>query len=209
MIIDQKQIIFWDFDGVIKDSVDGKTQAYKALFPFAKKDFLEKLQHHHESNGGMSRYEKIPIYLRWANLSDSKSIINSYAERFAGNVVEAVINSKWVPGVQEFLLENFSSTYFILTTATPESEIKKIIGALGISHCFREVYGFPNKKTEVIAMALKRHNIDPSDALMIGDSENDFFAAQKNSVPFLLRCTPTNINFQNIYSGPRFESLKL
>ena len=49
------KLIFWDFDGVIKDSVEVKTHAFEYLFPDGDADFLRKVRMHHEANGGMSR----------------------------------------------------------------------------------------------------------------------------------------------------------
>ena len=62
------KILFWDFDGVIKDSVEVKTQAFFQLFePFGEL-VAEKVRKHHEAHGGMSRFDKFPIYLQWAGL---------------------------------------------------------------------------------------------------------------------------------------------
>ena len=56
-------IIFWDFDGVIKDSVQIKSKAFGNLFAQFGNIISKRVIEHHESNGGMSRFEKIPIYL--------------------------------------------------------------------------------------------------------------------------------------------------
>ena len=58
--------IFWDFDGVIKDSVVVKSDAFEQLFlPFGDEVAIS-VREHHEANGGMNRFEKLPIYLKWA-----------------------------------------------------------------------------------------------------------------------------------------------
>ena len=53
---------FWDFDGVIKESVSIKTNAFKKLFSDQNNSTLLKIIDHHLENGGVSRYEKIPLY---------------------------------------------------------------------------------------------------------------------------------------------------
>ena len=58
--------IFWDFDGVIKDSVSLKSDAFSELFSSSDKAVVNKINEHHELNGGVSRYEKIPLYLEWS-----------------------------------------------------------------------------------------------------------------------------------------------
>ena len=48
--IESFKTIFWDFDGVIKDSVDVKSDAFKQLFlPFGK-DMANRIKEHHLAN---------------------------------------------------------------------------------------------------------------------------------------------------------------
>ena len=51
-----KAIIF-DFDGVIAESVDVKTEAFKELFK-AYPDKVKAIADFHIDNGGMSRFDK-------------------------------------------------------------------------------------------------------------------------------------------------------
>lgn len=74
-LIGSAELIFWDFDGVIKDSVSVKTLAFEKLFlPYGKK-IAQKVKNHHEANGGVSRFEKIPLYLFKKLLSVSVALI--------------------------------------------------------------------------------------------------------------------------------------
>jgi beta-phosphoglucomutase-like phosphatase (HAD superfamily) len=57
-----KAIIF-DFDGVLVESVDIKTDAFRELF----KDYpqyVDEFAAYHEYNGGVSRFEKIKYFYR-------------------------------------------------------------------------------------------------------------------------------------------------
>ena len=62
--IKNAKIIFWDFDGVIKDSVPVKGEAFRKLFIKYGSDISEKVVDHHYKNGGVSRYEKIRFLSR-------------------------------------------------------------------------------------------------------------------------------------------------
>ena len=66
-LVKQAQVIFWDFDGVIKDSVQVKSLAFQKIFSEYGFDVVNRVRRHHERNGGMSRFEKFPLYLSWAN----------------------------------------------------------------------------------------------------------------------------------------------
>ncbi len=50
--------IFFDFDGVIAESVSAKTDAFKEMYlPYGEK-IAEEVVDYHIKNGGVSRYEK-------------------------------------------------------------------------------------------------------------------------------------------------------
>jgi len=200
-------LIFWDFDGVVKDSVDVKTEAYENLFLPYGVEIARHVRQHHEANGGVSRFDKIPLYLEWAGQSASTEQIEKCCQQFSQAVVQAVIDSPWVPGVHEYLEKHYMDQYFVLVTATPQDEIEKILGSLKLSHCFKEIFGAPTKKDLAIKEVLERLKCSPHEAVMVGDSESDLLAAQANSVPFLLRSTPLNARLQATYQGPIFDDL--
>lgn len=203
----QASLIFWDFDGVIKDSVDVKTLAFERTFlPFGR-EIASRVKQHHESHGGISRFEKIPLYLTWAGEPASPAQVEVFCNRFSQSVLREVIDSPWVPGVREYLLGHFTKQYFVLVTATPQDEIEKILAALELAHCFRKVHGAPTKKHDAIKAVLSELECPPRQALMIGDAETDWQAAHANSVPFLLRRTPLNLSLQASCSGPMFDDL--
>ena len=200
-------MIFWDFDGVIKDSVGVKTTAFKKIFSQYDQRIVNTIRQHHEANGGVSRFDKIPLYLKWAGEEVTEELVAKFCNLFSENVMQSVIDSPWVPGVKEWLLDNFQKKQFILVTATPQHEIEKILLALNINQCFQGVFGSPIIKKEAIRLVLEKENISPYKALMIGDSETDLLAANDNAVNFLLRRTNLNLALQASYKGLQFEYL--
>ena len=62
--LSEKEYIFWDFDGVIVDSVELKTEAFRDLYSFAGEAIQNKVVIHHEENGGVSRYVKFEHYFK-------------------------------------------------------------------------------------------------------------------------------------------------
>jgi phosphoglycolate phosphatase-like HAD superfamily hydrolase len=206
-LISSHAIVFWDFDGVIKDSVEVKTEAFMRLFSACGSETTAKVKAHHEANGGVSRYEKIPLYLTWAGLPCHQEKIHEFCSRFSEAVLDAVVASPWVPGVREYLTSQCGRQYFVLVTATPQREIELILDRLGIAPCFGRVFGAPTTKKEAIATVLQELRIDAADALVVGDSETDRSAAEANLVPFLLRRTAMNRSLQLSYHGPQFEDL--
>jgi len=198
--------IFWDFDGVIKDSVAVKSDAFEQLFLSFGEAIAVKVRKHHEANGGMSRYDKLPIYLEWVDQLVTIESINEYAIKFSQLVKQKVIDSEWVAGVLDYLNANKLHQKFFLVTATPQQEIEEILSVLKITHYFQEVIGSPTKKSEAIKQLLYRYMIAHEKSIMIGDAITDYDAATENGVSFILRKTSFNKNLQKKLNCQMIES---
>ena len=201
-------VLFWDFDGVIKESVDLKTRAYGGLFESFGASVAERVRRHHEGHGGMSRLEKIPLYLGWAGVEATTENVMSYCAAFAAMVRERVIASAWVPGAREYLAEHHARQRFVLISATPEDEMKSIVQAVGMQGWFREIHGAPQEKRAVVHGVLERWACHVQRALLIGDSVADYDAACHAGITFLLRRTPLNAQLQQRHSGPQCEDFR-
>jgi phosphoglycolate phosphatase-like HAD superfamily hydrolase len=206
-LLRRAQLVFWDFDGVIKDSVAVKTEAFERLFSGYGVEVVRKVREHHEANGGVSRFKKMPLYLSWAGEAPDAEHVRLFCERFSQAVFQAVIDAPWVPGVREYIDAHHESQPFVLLTATPQNEIDSILAALCLRHCFREVHGAPTAKSVAIEGVLKRCQQPAAAALMVGDADADLAAAEANAVPFLLRRTPLNLSLQQTFSGVMFDHL--
>ena len=56
--------IFWDFDGVILDSMKIKGDGFTELFHSHNSKDIQKLEKFHYANGGVSRFDKIKYFYR-------------------------------------------------------------------------------------------------------------------------------------------------
>jgi beta-phosphoglucomutase-like phosphatase (HAD superfamily) len=204
-ILDYK-IIFWDFDGVVKESVNIKTEAFAELFVKHGNDIVEKLTAHHISNGGMSRYKKIPLYASWAGLTLDESQVIQYSNKFSELVVNKVINADWVPGVEEVLRSNFSKQKFVLISATPDDELKFIIESLNLTNCFELIFGSSISKSDAMLKSVNLLNENPKNCLMFGDALADYEASKINNVEFILRQHDTNDKMNKIHSGIKIKN---
>ncbi|EQA36658.1 HAD-hyrolase-like protein [Leptospira inadai serovar Lyme str. 10] len=156
----------------------------------------KRIREHHESNGGVSRFEKIPLYLNWAGQSENIETVNDYCLRFSKTVFQKVIDSPWVPGVQRYLRLNSQRQSNVLVTATPQKEIEEILSHLRMMGMFKMVFGAPVRKSDAIREVLQTENVSLNQACMIGDSDSDYDAAAKNGIQFVLRKTQENVEFQ-------------
>jgi len=206
-VVKKARLIFWDFDGVIKESVDIKTKAFVALFQQYGTKMMEKVKHHHETNGGMSRFAKFPIYLEWANEKVTPERVQSLDEQFSLLSFEGVINAPWVPGAEEYLRNNPNRQLFVVISATPKEELVNILQRLYLNDTFIAIYGAPISKKDAIAEVLKKQNLTPDDAIMIGDAIADQEAAADNHVPFILRRHTSNTSSFLNYTGYSVDNI--
>lgn len=200
-LLKKVQLIFWDFDGVIKDSIEIKTKAFVKLFhPFGA-GVAERVRGHHEAHGGMSRFDKLPLYLQWAGEEPTESRVNEFCDQFGQLVLQDVIDAPWVHGVETILRANPHQQTFVLVSATPQDELEQILQALDLTGCFAEIFGSPTRKKDAIQITLAARGLDPHACLMVGDALADFEAAEANQMPFLLRRHETNAKVFASYTG--------
>lgn len=205
-LINKATTIFWDFDGVIKDSVLVKSNAFEKLFINFGDELVKKIIKHHEENGGMSRYEKLPIYISWSGEQLSNELVKKYEKKFSQLVKKKVINSPWVEGAFEYLSKNHKRQMFFLITATPQKEVEEILKELKIDSYFKEVIGSPINKKEALQKLLIKYNINISNSIMIGDSNSDYEAAKVNKINFIIRKTALNKKLQETSKCPMIEN---
>ena len=202
-LIKTAKVLFWDFDGVIKESVDVKTKAFQELFVEYGTEVTEKIRVHHEANGGMSRFEKFPIYMEFANIKATDEKI----KRFSDLVLDGVVNSPWIPGAETFIRSNTNQQIFIVVSATPTEELLEIIERLNLRSSFESIFGAPTSKAEAIRTSLNRLSISAADAVTIGDASADLEAASLNKVPFILRRHYSNTKFTESFAGITINDL--
>lgn len=193
------KVIFFDFDGVLVESVDIKTNAFAKLFEQEGGDIVKKVVDYHLKNTGISRYEKFRYtYEEILNRPLTENEFQILCDKFANLVVESVIKAPYVKGIKEFL-ENYSTRYkCFVVSATPQKEIEEIIQRRNISHLFKAVYGSPTKKSDAVKEVLMRENIDSHAAVYIGDALSDYEAATSNAVKFIARTHNSESIFEEI-----------
>lgn len=181
-----KAIIF-DFDGVIVESVDVKTNAFRELFK-GYPDKLDSILRYHLENGGVSRYDKFRyIYKNILEKELSGAEFNSLCASFNKLVFEDVVKAPFVKGVIEFLDYCLKKYPMYVISATPEEEARAIIRKKELAKYFIEIYGAPTSKPESIKAIIKDRRTEASKVLFIGDSRNDYQAACETGILFIAR----------------------
>ncbi|MDD5503733.1 MAG: HAD family hydrolase [Candidatus Omnitrophica bacterium] len=187
-----KAIIF-DFDGVLVESVDIKTKAFRRLFEHEGKEIADMVESYHIANTGVSRFDKFRYFYKTflkRELRDAE--FNDLCKRFSALVKEEVIKAPYVTGAREFLQSRKDFFDFFITTATPQAEMEWIVEQRGISAFFKALYGAPVKKEDAVNDIIRRFALMPDETAYVGDALSDMQAARANSVNFIARVYEAN-----------------
>ena len=196
-----KGIIF-DFDGVIADSVQVKTDAFAILYKKYGDNVVKQVMEHHETNGGMSRFEKIKLYHKsFLNKAITNEEIENLANKFSRLVVQNVIDSPYIHGVLEYLQKCYKKYKIFISTGTPTEEMNHILDGRGITQYFAEVYGSPEKKSMHIVKIMSKYNYHPEELIFYGDAKTDIDAAEEARIPFVLVKNSLNKELASSFKG--------
>jgi HAD superfamily hydrolase (TIGR01549 family) len=179
--------IIFDFDGVITESVDVKTSAFKELFKEYPQS-IPVIEKFHLDNGGMSRYDKFRhIYSAFLKLELTSSKFNQLCNDFHSLVIDKVVEAPYVAGALDTLDFCLGKYPMFIVSGTPEDEMNEIVRRRGLSKYFIEVYGSPASKTVLINRIMAEKKYSAEEILFIGDSRNDLKAAVDTKVNFVAR----------------------
>ena len=180
--------LIFDFDGVILDSADLKTQAFRRMFSDCQE--IDQIVKYHRENMGISRYVKFRhIYEKILNKSYTPEDEKRLGAEFKRQALQAVLATPFVCGTEDFLKRHSEYFQCFIASGTPDTELKAIVKARMIEPFFKEVHGSPPTKTEIVHGILSRYQIKPSETLFIGDAETDRKAAEETGTHFLGRGT--------------------
>jgi len=200
--------IFFDFDGVLAESVDVKTQAFRKLYLPYGDEIAQNVVNHHLENCGISRFEKFKIYQEtFLNTPLDNNQLAKLTKQFSSFVLEGVINSIEVKGAFDFLEQNKEFFIYYIITGTPTEEMKFILEKRNMSNFFKEIYGSPTKKTDWCEYIIEKECLDRKSIVFIGDAVVDYEAAKNSSIEFILRETAENEVLFNHFSGQKIKDI--
>jgi phosphoglycolate phosphatase-like HAD superfamily hydrolase len=183
--------VVFDFDGVILESADVKTDAFCELFSHLPAEQVAAVRRHHLDNLGISRFKKFAwIYenLLGKAISDDES--TALGQRFSDLALEKILAAPFVTGADVALRELSARYPLFVASGTPHDELGMIVERRGLGGHFREVWGTPTEKPRILTDVMARHGWGRDEVLFIGDGMSDYKAAHEVGVQFLARDTP-------------------
>lgn len=183
--------IVFDFDGVVLESADVKTDAFVELFAEHGEHVQARVREHHLANLGISRFKKfawIHEHVLQTPLSDEQS--RALGERFSALALTKVLAAPFVHGAHEALAALARRYPLFVASGTPQDELDLIVDRRGLRALFREVHGTPREKPAILGDIAARLGLTAREILFIGDGTTDHAAARTTGVEFLARDTP-------------------
>ncbi|MDF2503757.1 HAD-IA family hydrolase [Clostridium sp.] len=180
-------VIIFDFDGVIIDSMKVRDNGFKAIFSEFNKTDVEKLVEYNRLNGGLSRFHKIKYFHEEIlNKDIDESVIHKYAEKFTEIMKKELVNSNYlIKDTVEFIKRNRDSKKLYIASGSENNELNYLCKELGIGDCFTAIYGSPTHKNDIVKDIIETNKYENSKVVLIGDSINDYEAAKVNGIDFV------------------------
>ena len=181
-----KSALFFDFDGVVLDSVRVKTHAFAAMFKPFGHDIVEKVVAHHTLHGGVSRYVKLRhYYTEFLGKPVTDADVDELAAEYSRHVFQKVLEVPFIEGFNTFIKAQQENWTCFVVSGTPEAELLKIVDARGIRPHFEQVCGSPATKIEILDRLITEFGFKPSECFFFGDSKTDLDAALHHQIPHI------------------------
>lgn len=187
--------IFFDFDGVIVESLDVKIEAFRRIYaPYGPSVEKQAIDHcvHETGVPRLFRFRFCHKHFLGQDLKDAE--VQALSDRFGGMVEDLVVACDGVPGARDFLEAFADRIPCFVASATPDAELKRIVRRRGLDRFFAAVHGSPPDKTEVLSRILAERGWPAAETVMIGDGLADYRAAAANGIRFVGR---THASFEN------------
>lgn len=180
--------IVLDFDGVILESNQAKTQAFEDLADLYPA-YRSAMMRYHFENFSMPRHRKFEHYVHvLMGYPGDEGRVREMSDQFSGFVVSRVVNSPFVSGAEAFLGFFAEHLPLYLSSVTPQEELRRIVGMRRLERFFVEVFGDPPcSKPDAIRTVISSNQLAPAEVVFIGDSISDYRAASETGVEFVGR----------------------
>lgn len=181
------KVIVFDLDGVLLESADIKTEAFRLLFE-EYPDYLNQIIKYHKENGGLSRFKKFEfIYKNILKMPYNDEIKTKLGQRFEELVLEKVMNCPFVDGAKEFLEKYHKKIPLYVISGTSDLELKGILKKRDMNKYFVDIFGSSKEKSYWLNFIINKEKIQSKNILFIGDSLSDYRAAVESDVNFIGR----------------------
>lgn len=180
--------IFFDFDGVILDSMSIRDKGFKEIVSRYTEDekIIDDFLEFHRYNAGLSRFFKFRYFFeKMLQKNISEKIILELANDFSKIMKKELINKRYlINETINFIIENYEKYNMYIVSGSEQNELRYLCKKLGIDNYFKIILGSPIHKNELVKNILNKEKLDSKESILIGDSINDYDSAIVNDIKF-------------------------
>jgi len=179
-----KKAIFWDFDGVILDSMPIRERGFREVLSAYPEEQVNILIDFHSKNAGLSRYIKFDYFFKEIRKEENtqklqEDLINQFSEIMKELLVDrSLLNNK----VLSFRRNSLIPMHIV--SGSDGSELRYLCKELQIANLFVSIEGSPIAKIVLVENLIEKYNYSKEELCLIGDSINDYDAASQNGIDF-------------------------
>lgn len=184
MILAPYKTLVFDCDGVVLNSNKVKTEAFfNAALPYGAAA-AQQLVDYHVARGGISRYKKFAWFIEQVVAGQAGPNLDELLARYAQEVHSGLLTCEVAPGLAA-LREQTAQATWLIASGGDEQELRRVFAVRGLADYFNGgIFGSPDSKEHILARELGLGNIQQP-ALMLGDSQYDYTAANAVGLDFL------------------------
>lgn len=184
--LENYKVILWDFDGVIVDSNKVREDGFREVLKDYPDNQIEELIKYHKQNGGLSRYVKFRYFFeKICNSCISEIELQCLADLFSKIMLKNLSSKSILISDTLLFLESNSDNFEMhIMSGSDQNELRILCSKLGIEKNFKSVNGSPTHKNKLVDDFLSNSSWCKDDVCLIGDSINDFEAANFNGIDF-------------------------
>ena len=182
-----RSVIVFDFDGTLVNSNHIKTQGFYDVIESSafQRNLMSSIL---ESNPGDRSQIFIEFLSRLPEVKpiDLDNAVSLLVKKYSDYVDELVINAPEIQGAESLLsVLKQKKKNIVLSSATPESNLKKIISRKGWDKYFDDIFGMPRYKKDTLLYVLKKYDVSKKDVFVVGDGVDDRLSAENIGCTFL------------------------
>ena len=184
--MNSKKVIFWDFDGVILDSMLIRDKGFREVLKGYPLGEVDKLMEFHNLNGGLSRYVKFRYFFeKIRNEIITETEVKQWANSFSLIMKKLLVdNSLLIEDSVTFIKENYTKYQMHIVSGSDGIELSYLCEKLGLSNYFISIQGSPTPKIKLVSELLDFYHYKKNNVILVGDSMNDHEAAHLNEISF-------------------------
>ena len=181
-----KKVIFWDFDGVILNSMLIRDNGFREVLKGYPLGEVDKLMEFHNLNGGLSRYVKFRYFFeKIRNEIITETEVKQLAKKFSIIMKKSLVDrSLLIEDSVAFIRENYTKYQMHIVSGSDGIELRYLCEKLGLANYFISIQGSPTPKIKLVSELLDFYCYKKCNVILIGDAMNDHEAAHLNNISF-------------------------